>query len=154
MFSLRTRFTVVLIVSVVLVLVIAAVITAWLLRKPSEIMYDRVLAEKAELALLLLRSDPQAAQTLHIAIQAKPAQERIDQERTKNIVDEGRRQGYTADAVVLKSFNPHRWDIAVRLDDDRWAYLDFPDPALFLLAAGGLSRTGCHRNDGHRDLCQ
>ncbi|WP_428426318.1 ATP-binding protein [Pararhizobium sp.] len=131
MLSLRTRFTALLIISVVLVLVIAAVITAWLLRKPPEVMYDRVLAEKAEFALLLLRADPLAAQTLHITIQEKPAKDRIDQDRTDNILAEGRRQGYTADVVVLKSFNPHRWDIAIRLDDGRWAYLDFPDPAPF-----------------------
>lgn len=131
MLSLRTRLTALLIISVVLVLVIAAVITAWLLRKPPEVMYDRVLAEKAEFALLLLRADPLAAQTLHIAVQEKPAKDRIDQERTENILAEGRRQGYTADVVVLKSFNPHRWDIAIRLDDGRWAYLDFPDPAPF-----------------------
>lgn len=131
MLSLRTRFTALLIISVVLVLVIAAVITAWLLRKPPEVMYDRVLAEKAEFALLLLRADPLAAQTLHITIQEKPAKDRIDQDRTGNILAEGRRQGYTADVVVLKSFNPHRWDIAIRLDDGRWAYLDFPDPAPF-----------------------
>lgn len=131
MLSLRTRLTALLIISVVLVLVIAAVITAWLLRKPPEVMYDRVLAEKAEFALLLLRADPLAAQKLHIGIQEKPAKDRIDQERTENILAEGRRQGYTADVVVLKSFNPHRWDIAIRLDDGRWAYLDFPDPAPF-----------------------
>jgi signal transduction histidine kinase len=131
MLSLRTRLTALLIISVVLVLVIAAVITAWLLRKPPEVMYDRVLAEKAEFALLLLRADPLAAQKLHIGIQEKPAEDRIDQERTENILAEGRRQGYTADVVVLKSFNPHRWDIAIRLDDGRWAYLDFPDPAPF-----------------------
>lgn len=131
MLSLRTRFTALLIISVVLVLVIAAVITAWLLRKPPEVMYDRVLAEKAEFALLLLRADPLAAQTLHIVIQDKPPQDRIDPERTENIRAEGRRRGYTADVVVLKSFNPHRWDIAIRLDDGRWAYLDFPDPTPF-----------------------
>jgi len=131
MLSLRTRFTALLIISVVLVLVIAAVITAWLLRKPPEVMYDRVLAEKAEFALLLLRADPLAAQTLHITIQEKPVKDRIDQDRTDNILAEGRRQGYTADVVVLKSFNPHRWDMAIRLDDGRWAYLDFPDPAPF-----------------------
>jgi signal transduction histidine kinase len=131
MLSLRTRFTALLIISVVLVLVIAAVITAWLLRKPPEVMYDRVLAEKAEFALLLLRADPLAAQKLHIGIQARPADDRIDQERTESILAEGRRQGYTADVVVLKSFNPHRWDIAIRLDDGRWAYLDFPDPTPF-----------------------
>ncbi|MCV9998329.1 ATP-binding protein [Pararhizobium sp. YC-54] len=131
MLSLRTRFTALLIISVVLVLVIAAVVTAWLLRKPPEVMYDRVLAEKAEFALLLLRADPLAAQTLHIEIRAKPDEDRIDQERTDNILAEGRRQGYTADVVVLKSFNPHRWDIAVQLDDGRWAYLDFPEPGPF-----------------------
>ncbi len=131
MLSLRTRFTALLIISVVLVLVIAAVVTAWLLRKPPEVMYDRVLAEKAEFALLLLRADPLAAQTLHIEIRDKPEKDRIDQERTDNILTEGRRQGYTADVVVLKSFNPHRWDIAVRLDDGRWAYLDFPEPGPF-----------------------
>ncbi|WP_455270071.1 ATP-binding protein [Rhizobium herbae] len=131
MLSLRTRFTALLIISVVLVLVIAAVITAWLLRKPPEVMYERVLAEKAEFALLLLRADPLAAQTLQIEIQAKPAKDRIDQERTESILAEGRRQGYTADIVVLKSFNPHRWDIAVQLDGGRWAYLDFPEPGPF-----------------------
>ncbi len=131
MLSLRTRFTALLIISVVLVLVIAAFVTAWLLRKPPEVMFDRVLAEKAEYALLLLRADPLAAQTMHIQIQEKPEQDRIDQERTDNLVKEGRRQGYTANVVVLKSFNPHRKDIAVHLDGERWAYLDFPEPGPF-----------------------
>jgi len=131
MLSLRTRFTALLVISVVLVLVIAAFVTASLLRKPPEAMFDRVIAEKAEFALLLLHADPSAAETLHIQIQEKPEQDRIDQERTDSIQEEGRRQGYTANVVALKSFNTHRKDIAVQLDGARWAYLDFPGPGPF-----------------------
>ena len=131
MLSLRTRFTALLVISVVLVLVIAAFVTASLLRKPPEAMFDRVLAEKAEFALLLLRADPSAAETMHIQIQEKPGQDRIDQERTDSLQEESRRQGYTANVIVLKSFNTHRKDIAVQLDGTRWAYLDFPGPGPF-----------------------
>ncbi|MCV9966586.1 ATP-binding protein [Pararhizobium sp. BT-229] len=131
MLSLRTRFTALLVISVVLVLVIAAFVTATLLRKPSEVAFDHALAEKAELAALLLRVDPSTAERLHIRIQQKPARKRIDQEATDSLLAEGRRQGYTSEVVVLESFNPHTKDIAVRLDGDRWAYLDAPDSGPF-----------------------
>ncbi|OBZ95224.1 hypothetical protein ADU59_11540 [Pararhizobium polonicum] len=131
MLSLRTRFTVLLVISVILVLVIAAFVTAQLLRRPSEAMFDRALAEKAELAFLLLRADPSAAETMHIQILGKPEESRIDRQRTDNLQNEGRRQGYTANVVVLKSFNKHRQDMAVELGGARWAYLDFPGPGPF-----------------------
>ena len=71
MWSLRTRFTALLVISVVLVLVIAAFVTATLLRKPPEAMFDRALAEKAELTALLLRADPSVAEKMHIRIRER-----------------------------------------------------------------------------------
>lgn len=128
MWSLRTRYTALLVISVVLVLVVAAFVTATLLRRPPEAMFDRALAEKAELAALLLRAEPTAADKMHIRILGKPAQNRIDKEHTDNVRAEAGRQGYTSEIVVLESFRPHAKGIAVRLDGDRWAYLDFPGP--------------------------
>ncbi len=131
MWSLRTRFTALLVISVVLVLVVAAFVTATLVRKPPEAMFDRVLAEKAELAVMLLRADPAAAEAMNIPIRPEPGKDRIDQERTDSLMAEARRLGYKSEAVVLKSFNMHAKDIAVRLDDGRWAFLDFPGPGPF-----------------------
>lgn len=131
MWSLRTRFTALLVASVVLVLVVAAFVTATLLRKPPEAAFDQALAEKAELTALLLRADPSAAETMRIPIQQKPAENSVDREQTRNVVAEGRRLGYVSDVVVLENFNRHSKGIAVRLDGDRWAYLDFPGPGPF-----------------------
>ena len=128
MWSLRTRFTALLVISVVLVLVVAAFVTATLLRKPPEAMFDRALAEKAELTSLLLRADPSAAEKMHIRIREKPPQYRIDREETEHVRAEASREGYTSETLVLESFGPHSKAIAVRLDGDRWAYLDFPGP--------------------------
>lgn len=128
MSSLRTRFTALLVISVILVLVVAAFVTATLLRKPPEAMFDQALAEKAELTALLLRADPSAAEKMHIRILGKPAQDRIDQEHTNNVRAEAGRQGYSSEVVVLESFKPRSKGIAVRLDGDRWAYLAFPGP--------------------------
>lgn len=131
MWSLRTRFTALLVISVVLVLVVAAFVTAQLLRKPPEVMFDRIFAEKAELAVLLLRADPTAAQTLNIRIREKPPGSGIDLERTQSFQDEVRRRGYGANVVVLKGVDSRRKDIAVQISGDRWAYLDFPGPGPF-----------------------
>ncbi|MFT2213330.1 ATP-binding protein [Rhizobium giardinii] len=128
MWSLRTRFTALLVISVVLVLVVAAFVTATLLRKPPEAMFDRALAEKAELTALLLRADPSVAEKMHIRIRERPPQYRIDREETEHVRAEASREGYTSETLVLESFGPHSKAIAVRLDGDRWAYLDFPGP--------------------------
>lgn len=130
MSSLCARFTALLVGSVGFVLVIATFVTAVLLHRPPQAIFDRVLAEKAELAAMLLRTDPGAADKLHIRIGGRPPEDGIDQERTDSAMAEARRLGYGSNIIVMKGLSSKR-DIAANIDGDRWAYLDFPGPGSF-----------------------
>lgn len=131
--SLRTRFTVVLVVAVLLVLVIATFVTTQLLRRPSDKLFEQALAEKAELALLLLEKDPSAAERLHIRIGDAPLPQWIDRGRTEGLADAARQNNYSAEMAMLSNSNDEARGLAVRLDDGRWAYLVFPGPGPFPL---------------------
>jgi signal transduction histidine kinase len=133
MWSLRTRFTVLLVIAVLLVLVIATFVTTQLLRKPSEAIFAQALAEKAELAYQLLEKDPQSAQGLQIRIGNPPLAEWIDVKRTEGLNAVARKNGYHAEMAMLWHSDDRARGLAVRLSDGRWAYLVFPGPGPFPL---------------------
>lgn len=127
MWSLRTRFTILLVVAVLLVLVIATFVTIQLVRKPSELVFKQTAVEKAEIALLLLAKDPSAAERLHIPIGDAPKPELIDRDRSENLASVARDGGYSADIVMLRRSGDAARELAVKLPDGRWAYLVFPN---------------------------
>lgn len=133
MWSLRTRFTVLLVIAVVLVLLIAAFVTAQLLRKPPGSIFDLAIAEKAEMAAMLLTDDPAAAAKLNVEIGGRPDRADIDLPSTERLNAESRQQGYTAEIVLLDRRDHKSKDLVVHLDGDRWAYLNFPGPGPFPL---------------------
>ena len=124
--SLRTRFTVLLVIAVLIVLVIATFVTTQLLRRPSDALFSQALAEKAELAALLLEKDPSAAERLHIVIGDAPLPAWIDRKRTEGLVAAARKSGYTAEMAMLSRAGNETRGLAVHLPDGRWAYLVFP----------------------------
>jgi signal transduction histidine kinase len=150
MWSLRTRFTLLLVVAVVLVLVAAAFVTAQLLRKPPEARFNLAMLEKAELAAAFLRINPEAAGSLNIPIGPRPAADRIDEFHTRILNEDRKARGYKAELIVLQGLDPveHGPDenkpdenkpdgrnLAVHISGNQWAYLDFPPgPGPFPLA--------------------
>ncbi|MDQ0321929.1 signal transduction histidine kinase [Pararhizobium capsulatum DSM 1112] len=131
--SLRTRFTILLVVAVLLVLVIATFVTTQLLRRPSDALFEQALAEKAQLALMLLDEDPTAAERLHIVIGEAPLPAWIDRKRTEGLAAAARQNGYEAEMAMLSRPENEARGLAVRLPDGRWAYLVFPGPGPFPL---------------------
>lgn len=127
MWSLRTRFTILLVVAVLLVLVIATFVTIQLGRKPSETVFKQTLLEKAEIAAVLLAENPAAAERLHIPVGDAPKQELIDQDRSASLLKMARASGYSADMVMLQRSQEGGRELAVKLPDGRWAYLVFPN---------------------------
>lgn len=136
MWSLRTRFTLLLVVAVLLVLVAAAFVTAQLLRKPPEVRFNLAMSEKAELAAAFLKINPASAGPLRIPIGPRPAADRIDEFHTRMLDDDRKARGYTAELLVLQGkdpdehaaneYEPDGRNLAVHISGDQWAYLDFP----------------------------
>lgn len=127
MWSLTTRFAVLIVASVTGVIVLAAVITATLVQRPSEDQFGIVMAEKAQLALELFRGDPAVARTAGIETGGAPAESRISHRMTKRIdaILAGLRPG--SEAAVFRDGPRDTAKLAVRIDGDTWAYLAFPN---------------------------
>jgi len=133
MWSLRTRFTLLLVVAVLLVLVAAAFVTAQLLRKPPEARFNLAMSENAELAAVLLRADPAAAARLNIPIGRRPTADRIDEFPTRMLNADRMKHGYTSELLLLDGKSPNARNLAVHIDGERWAFLNFPGPGPFPL---------------------
>ncbi|OJF96564.1 ATP-binding protein [Pararhizobium antarcticum] len=133
MWSLRTRFTLLLVVAVVLVLVAAAFVTAQLLRKPAAARFNLAISENAELASVLLRADPAAAARLNIPIGSRPTEDRIDAFPTRLLNADRMNKGYTSELLLLHDKGPNARNLAVHIDGNRWAFLNFPGPGPFPL---------------------
>ncbi len=133
MWSLRTRFTLLLVVAVLLVLVAAAFVTAQLLRKPPETQFSLAMVEKAELAAAFLRVSPESAKSLNIPIGPRPATAEIDEFHTRILNDDRKARGYKTELIVLQGTGPvgpepepDGRNLAVHIAGDQWAFLEFP----------------------------
>ncbi|MFP5077098.1 ATP-binding protein [Rhizobium sp. YIM 134829] len=133
MLSLRTRFTGLLVAAVLFVMVTAAFVTATILAKPPEALFDLAMAEKAEMARLLLDSDPTAATRLAIPIRATPPSVVIDRELTDRVQRQAEARGYSVDLLIARSGRTMGRDLAIQLKDGRWALLGNPGRAAFPL---------------------
>ena len=127
MWSLTTRFAVLLVASVTGVIVLAALITATLVQRPSEDQFGLVIAEKAQLALELFRGDPAAARRAGVETGGPPPEDRINHhmtERINAVLDQLRPE---SEAVVFRDGPDDKTKLAVRINDDTFAYLAFPN---------------------------
>ena len=127
MWSLTTRFAVLLVASVTGVIVLAALITATLVQRPSEDQFGLVIAEKAQLALELFRGDPAAARRAGVETGGPPPEGRINHhmtERINAVLDQLRPE---SEAVVFRDGPDDKTKLAVRINGDTFAYLAFPN---------------------------
>ncbi len=133
MLSLRTRFTALLVAAVLFVMVVAAFVTASILAKPPEALFDLATAEKAEMARILLDADPTAATRLAIPVRAAPPSGQQDRELTERVQRQAKARGYSVDLLIARSGHTLGRDLAIRLKDGRWALLGNPGRAAFPL---------------------
>lgn len=133
MLSLRTRFTALLVAAVLFVMVVAAFVTASILAKPPEALFDLATAEKAEMARILLDADPTAATRLAIPVRAAPPSGQQDRELTERVQRQAKARGYSVDLLIARSGHTLGRDLAIRLKDGRWALLGHPGRAAFPL---------------------
>lgn len=147
MLSLRTRFTLLLVAAVVLVLFIATFVTAQFMRKIPDELYARAVAEKAELVVALLKADPAASAGLGVEFGVQPIDQDIDQRLTARLKRALSEKNQAMGLIVLaREAEGGSRRLAFALANGRWVTFGFPGdhdfPVLPLITYLGLVAAG------------
>lgn len=127
--SLRARFTLLLVVAVLLVMTVASLVTVHLVRTSMEARFADVMAEKVEITTRLFQLDPTAATKLMLEVGPAPKPEEIDGPRTAAISRLLQTRGHAEKAALVWHVDRHGeriGHVVVEIGDGRWAYLGFP----------------------------
>ncbi len=133
MFSLTTRLALLLVVSLIGVVALAAAITTTLVRGPRISGLERSLAERAAIVALAARGSPDAAQRLGVAVGPMPPGSTVDEHLSRHFRRLVRHRGAVSRVEIVTPPDGHGRRIAIPVSPDRYAFLPFPPPPAFPL---------------------
>lgn len=128
MFSLTTRFALLMIVAVIGVVVLATFVTTSLLRGPRIGPLERSMADKALIIARTLKQSPDAARRVGVQIGPLPADVRVDDHRTHVLNWLIRRRSTDVRVRVIESPDGREKRMAVRISPGEWAFAVYPTP--------------------------
>jgi len=133
MFSLTTRLALLMVVSTIGVVVLAAFITTTLVRGPRISGLERSLAQRTAMIVLAAENAPDAVQRLGVEVGPMRPGDRVDDELTRHIRWLVKHEGAVSDVEVVTAPNGGLRRVAIPLNHDLYAFLPFPPPPDFPL---------------------
>lgn len=128
MLSLTARFTLLLIVSVIGVMILAAFITTNLLRGPRISGLERSMADKAVIVARAIDGSPEAARRLGIRVGPLPPEAVTDEEETRNMHWLVRHRGSDATVRIIETREGRAMRMAIGVGPGQWAFVSYPRP--------------------------
>lgn len=133
MFSLTTRLALLMVVSLIGVVALAAFITTTLVRGPRVSGLERAVAERAAIVALAAKGSPEAAARIGVRVGPMPPDAVADDHLSRRMRRLVRHRGAISDIRVIAAPNGDRRQIAIPVSADRYAFLPFPPPPAFPL---------------------
>ncbi|MCF3639458.1 ATP-binding protein [Rhizobium sp. TRM95111] len=124
--SLTTRFAILLIAAISGVIILSAVVTTFIARRPGDNQFGQAMVEKALLALDLSKGDAAIARAAGMEIGPAPAAATIDPPMTERLSELLAEVRPGAQLAVFETSDHRQSTLAVRLNATDWAYLSFP----------------------------
>lgn len=133
MFSLTTRLALLMVVSLIGVVALAAVITTTLVRGPRIGGLERALAERATIVALAAHGSPDAAARLGVDVGPMPPGSVVDEHLSRRLRRMVRHRGVASNVEVVARPDGEERRIAIPIAPGRYAFLPFPPPPAFPL---------------------
>ena len=133
MFSLTTRLALLMVVSLIGVVALAAVITTTLVRGPRISGLERSLAERAAIIALAADGSPDAAGRLGVEVGPMPPHAVVDPHLSRHFRRLVRHRGAVSNVEIVTAPDGGGRRVAIPIAPGRFAFLPFPPPPAFPL---------------------